>query len=552
MRNLAIRRIVASALVWAALAVPAFGQSKLDARIERTLSEIGNARVLVTMTAPKIGEASSAAYREPAGFVADLLGGRGRHVRRIVDLPVVVVETDRRGVAELVDSPHVAHVVADEPASPLLGASLKTLRVDELHSADVLGAGYSVAVLDTGVDYDHPFFGGKLRAEACFSTAVSDVHAVRSLCGNGLDVDLTAGAGRNCDLPGCDHGTHVAGIAVGARVSASGDAISGVAPGAGLISIQVFTEFNDVRECGADRVPCIRSFPSDQLRALRHVRGLSASHEIASVNMSIGGGYRNAACDATNPLTDEVLTLRESGVLAVIASGNDGYYNAVNFPACISAAVTVGASFREAAALDVSYSNTSADVDFLAPGTEIVSSIAGGYGPNTGTSMAAAHVAGLVALLRSQVPSASADEIESALRSTAQRTTDPRTGLVLHFPDAPAALAALVSSVRQGGAGAGESSSEDVDVASLAGIAGARRIIIQAGAAGMTMSTGQLAERIASALGSDATVRPLGVGAYVAESRIGFTVERLSRLMGALGSDTRLYPDEPVKPGGGR
>lgn len=548
MSNLAIRRIVAPALVWAALTAPAFGQSKLDARIERTLSEIGTARVLVTMTAPKLGEASSAAYREPAGFVADLLGGRGRNVRRIVDLPVVVVETDRRGVADLVDSPHVAHVAADEPVPPLLlGASLKTLRVDDLHSADVLGDGYSVAVLDTGVDYDHPFFGGKLRVEACFSTAVSDVHAVRSLCGNGLDVDLTAGAGRSCDLPSCDHGTHIAGIAVGARASADGDVISGVAPGAGLISIQVFTEFNDVRECGADRVPCIRSFPSDQLRALRHVRSLSASHEIASVNMSIGGGYRNAACDAVNPLTDEILTLRESGVLAVIASGNDGYYNAVSSPACISAAVTVGASFRETAALDVSYSNTSAVVDFLAPGTEIVSAIAGGYGPNTGTSMAAAHVAGLVALLRSQVPSASADEIESALRSTAQRTTDPRTGLVLHFPNAPAALAALVSSARQGGSGAGESSSEDVDAAFFVGIVGARRIIIRADAGAMTMSAGQLAERIASALGSDATVRPLGAGAHVAESRTGFSVERLSRLIGALGPDTRLYLDEPVR-----
>lgn len=549
MRNLAIRRVVAMGIAWTASTAPAFGQSKLDAGIERTLSEIGIARVLVTMTAPKLGEASSAAYREPAGFVADLLGGRGRNVQRIVDLPVVVVETDRRGIADLVDSPHVAHVVADEPAPPLLATSLKTLRVDEVHSADVLGAGYSVAVLDAGVDYDHPFFGGKLRAEACFSTAASDVHSVRSLCGNGLDVDLTEGAGRNCGLPGCDHGSHVAGIAVGARVSVDGDVISGVAPGAGLISIQVFTEFNDIRECGADRVPCIRSFPSDQLRALRHVRDLSASHEIASVNMSLGAGYHNAACDSANPLAGEMLTLRESGIVAVVASGNDGYYNAVNSPACISAAITVGASLKETVTLDLSYSNTSAVVDFLAPGTEIVSAVPGDYGQITGTSMAAAHVSGLFALLRSQVPSASADGIESALRTTARRTTDPRTGLVLHFPDAPAALAALVSSARQGGAGIGESSSEDVGAASFAGIVGARRIIIRAGAGAMTMRAGQLAERISSALGSDATVRSLGAGVYLAESRTGFSVERLSGLMGALGSDTRLYLDEPVKPG---
>lgn len=547
MCNLAIRRVVAPAFAWAALTTSAFGQSKLDAGIERTLSEIGTARVLVTMTAPKIGEAASAAYRDPGVFVADLLGGRGRHVQRIVDLPVVVVETDRRGVDDLVDSPHVAYLVADEPVPPLLRVSLRTLRVDELHAADVLGDGYSVAVLDTGVDYDHPFFGGKLRAEACFSTAVSDIHSVRSLCGNGLDMDLTAGAGRDCELPGCEHGTHVAGIAVGARASVDGDAIPGVAPGAGLISIQVFTAFHDVRECGADRVPCIRSFPSDQLRALRHVRDLSESHEIAAVNLSLGGGYRNTACDLTNPLTDEILALRESGILAVIASGNDGYYNAVNSPACISAAVTVGASFRETATLDVSYSNTSAIVDFLAPGTEIVSSTAGGYEPNTGTSMAAAHVAGLVTLLRSRVPSASADELESALRITARRTTDPRTGLVLYFPDAPAALAALVSSARQGRADTGESS-EDVDAASFAEVVGARRIIIRAGAGAM-MRAGQLAERISSALGLDVTVRSLGAGTYLAESRTGFTVDRLSRLMDALGSDSRLYLDEPVKPG---
>ncbi len=552
MRISTIRGIVASVLAWAALTASAFGQSKLDARIEQTLFEIGNARVLVMMTAPKLGEVSSAAYSEPAGFVADLLGERGRHVQRIVDLPVVVVETDRSGIADLVDNPHVAYVAADEPVPPLLlGTSLKTLRIDEVHSTHVLGAGYSVAVLDTGVDYDHPFFGGKLRAEGCFSTAASDVHSVTSLCGNGLDVDLTEGAGRHCDLPGCDHGTHVAGIAVGAQVSVGGEVISGVAPGAGLISIQVFTEFNDILECGANGVPCIKSFPSDQLRALRHVRDLSASHEIASVNMSIGDGYHNVACDSTNPLTDEILALRESGVLAVIASGNDSFYNAVNSPACISAAITVGASLKETVALDLEYSNTSAIVDFLAPGTEIVSAIAGGYGPKTGTSMAAPHVAGLFALLRSQVPSASADGIESALRATAQRTTDPRTGLVLHFPDALGALAALVAS-GQGEPVAGESSSEPVAPASFAGIAGARRIIVQGGADAMTMRAGEVAERISRALGSHATVRSLGASTYLAESRTGFSVESLSKLIVALGSDTKLYPDEPVGPGARR
>ena len=385
MRDLAMRRIVAPGVAWTVLTPAAFGQSKLDAGVERTLSEIGNTRVLVVMTAPKLGEASSAAFREPDGFVADLLGDRGRNAQRIVDLPVVVVETDRRGIYDLVDNPHVAYVTADEPAPPLLETSLRTLRVDEVHATDVLGHGYSVAVLDTGVDYDHPFFDGKLRAEGCFSTVTSDVYSVTSLCGNGLDVDLTEGAGRNCGLPGCDHGTRSA-------------------------------------------IP------------------------------------------------------------------------------------------------------------------------RGRYGRNTGTSMAAAHVAGLFALLRSRVPSASVDGIESAVRATARPTTDPRTGLVLHFPDAREALDALARSGEQAEPGAGEWSSEDADAAFLAGIAGARRIVVQGGARATAMPASELADRIASALGSDVTVRSLGESTFVAESRTGFGAESLSRLLVELGPDTRLYRDDPVGP----
>ena len=162
--------------------------------------------------------------------------------------------------------------------------------------------------------------------------------------------------------------------------------------------------------------------------------------------------------------------------------------------------------------------------------------------------MAAAHVAGLFALLRSRVPSASADEIESAVRATARRTTDPRTGLVLHFPDARGALDTLARSGEQSEPGAGERAPEDVDAAFLAGIAGARRIVVQGGARAAAMSAGELAERIASALGLDVTARSLGEGTFVAESRAGFSAESLSRLLAALGPDTELYRDDPVSP----
>ena len=62
------------------------------------------------------------------------------------------------------------------------------------------------------------------------------------------------------------------------------------------------------------------------------------------------------------------------------------------------------------------------------------------------------------------------------------------------------------------------------------------------------MPAGEIAERIASALGLDVTARPLGEGTFVAESRAGFSAESLSRLLAALGPDTELYRDDPVSP----
>lgn len=544
MRVLKMLSLVTAVLVWVTLGSPyLLGQSKLDSRAEAILSEIGRVRLLVVMTPPKPGERPSSAYSEPAGFISQILGDRGANIRQIAGLPVVVAETDQGGIGELLDNPQITHVMADEPAPPLLHNSLETLRVRELHSKGVMGDAYSVAVLDTGVNYNHPFFGNKLRAEGCFSTASSTVYSVASLCNNGLDVDLTNGAGRACDLPGCDHGTHVAGVAVGAQSAlANGDVVSGVAPSAGLISIQVFTRFDDPRVC-TSLEPCVRSFTSDQLEALQYVSRLSTSHGIAAVNMSLGSNYHDVACDSTSPLSAEIAKLRESGILTVIASGNNGYYNAVNSPACISAAITVGASHKDRVELDHRYSNTSALVDFLAPGTEIVSSTDDGYEALTGTSMAAPHISGLLALLKSRVPSAPADALESHLRSTARRTVDPRTGLVLYFPCPQKALEELVLAEDSF---IGTSTREDVNVAALKGLTGALRIIVSSDSDARNHR--EFATMIVRAVGPQVVVRLVADNTYSLENLAGFKLAELSRLAGELGPQGRLYRDELAAP----
>lgn len=539
-----IRRLVPAVLVWVAFGTAQLlGQSRLDSRAEAILSEIGRVRLLVVMSPPKPGEGPSSAYTEPAGFISRILGDRGTNVRQIAGLPVVVVETDRGGIGKLLDNPQITYVTADEPVPPLLHNSLETLRVHELHSRGVVGDAYSVAVLDTGVNYDHPLLRSKLRAEGCFSTAESTVYSVTSLCKNGLDVDLTDGAGRACNLPDCDHGTHVAGIAVGAQHTlANGDVISGVALGADLISIQVFTRFDDPRVCPS-LDPCVRSFTSDQLEALQHVSRLSASHSIAAVNMSLGSGYHDMECDSTTPLSTEIEKLRESGILTVTGSGNNGYYNAVNSPACISGTIAVGASYKGRVELDHRYSNTSALVDFIAPSTEIVSSTNDGFEPKTGTSMAAAHISGLLALLKSQVPSASADALESHLRSTARRTVDPRTGLVLYFPSPQRALEELALT---GDSSPTDSTREDVNIADFRGLVGALRIIVSSGLD--AKDHGEVVAMITRSVGSQVVVRPVNSSTYSLENSAGFKLAELSRLAGALGPEARLYLDNLAAP----
>jgi subtilisin family serine protease len=187
-----------------------------------------------------------------------------------------------------------------------------------------------------------------------------------------------------------------------------------MAPDADIIAIQVFSVFRGAA-CGG-RSPCIASFTSDQIRALDFVLQLAAERRIAAANLSLGGGRSETACD-DDPAKLVIDELREANVAVVIAAGNDGFRDAVSFPACISTAVTVGAT--DDADRVAPFSNRGALVDLHAPGVAITSSVpAGRFAPFNGTSMATPHVAGAFASLRSLRPDASLDQIGGALAST--------------------------------------------------------------------------------------------------------------------------------------
>jgi subtilisin family serine protease len=307
-------------------------------------------------------------------------------------------------------------MMEDYIARPTLAQSGPLITAPELWARGGRGAGQAVAILDTGVDASHAFLAGRVAEEACFSTT-STASGARSVCPNGQPAQTGAGAARPCTAAGCEHGTHVAGIAAG-----RGEAFSGVAPDADIIAVQVFSVFTDraggatpCRDSGQNS-PCIASFTSDQIRGLAHVLELAESRRVAAANMSLGGGRATTACDSdlTKPIIDD---LRAAGVATVIAAGNDGFADAVSRPGCISTAVTVGATTKQDQI--ASFSNRGPQLDLWAPGASINSSVPNNrFAVFSGTSMAAPHTAGAFAALRSLHTNASVADIEAALRSS--------------------------------------------------------------------------------------------------------------------------------------
>jgi subtilase family serine protease len=321
------------------------------------------------------------------------------------------------------DPPPVAPALTD--TTPLIGAAA-------LHDYGHRGNGRSVAVLDTGVQPNHPYLSGgtgsRVTSEACYSSTNS-ISNVQSNCPNGSTSQIGTGANMPCTYSAsCDHGTHVAGIAAGNGAVVSPVRASGVAPGADVIGIQVFSRFNNASDCGNRPAPCALSYRSDQIRGLERVYALrnTAPRPVAA-NLSLGGGQYTAACDSeSTTYKTAVDNLRSVGIATVVAAGNNGWSDAVSFPACISTTVTVGSTTKSDVVSSFSNSHPTM-VDLYAPGSSIASSVPpSGYGTKSGTSMAAPQVAGSWAAMYDAVTSPSVSGIQASLRATGRTITDTR------------------------------------------------------------------------------------------------------------------------------
>ena len=426
--GLTVLLVLVATLGTAPAAVDLSSSAPIAQAVQEQVQRHGWSRVIVEVRTPSgahVPEGTLSSAAAVANQRAEIQSGQGRvlarmagsdHrvVHRFSTVPFLALEVGPSGLTALQASLFdVVRVVEDKISYPLLSESGPLLQADRAWARGFDGTGTVIAVIDTGIQPTHYFLRNKVVDEACFSSGTF------VLCPHGFEQEQGPGTGVMCPLNQCEHATHVAGIAAGSATS-GGVWFSGVARGAQLASYAVFSGFN----CGELVPPCIGALDSDILAALERIYAQRSTINFAAVNMSLGAGLFTSNCD-DDVLKAAVDNLRSVGIPTVVAAGNSGTRDALSRPACISSTISVGATSKSNTV--ESFTSAAPFMTFFAPGSAIVSSVPLGlFQAASGTSMAAPHVAGIMAVLRQAMPAASVTDLVTALQATGVPVTDTR------------------------------------------------------------------------------------------------------------------------------
>jgi subtilisin family serine protease len=324
-------------------------------------------------------------------------------VRDFSHLPLMLLRCrSSRGLSSIIVQGEVLAVYENNPIELHLAESLPLVGQPQTYDYGYGGNGVSVAVIDTGVDYTRAAFG--------FCTAPGSPAGCRVV----YSADI---ATEDNSLDDYGHGTNVAGI------------VAGIAPEAAIISLDIFSGGS--------------SSDALVLAAINWAIANQDSYNIAALNLSLGNGVKyTQPCSntRTNPYVVAVGDAKAAGILTVASSGNNGFLDGIASPACTPGVISVGAGYdanlgglawstctdyTTAPDKVTCFSNSAYFLTLLAPGALInAAGISMG-----GTSQAAPHVAGAVAVLRSANSTMTLDETVNRLTATGKPVVDQRNSI---------------------------------------------------------------------------------------------------------------------------
>ena len=324
--------------------------------------------------------------------------------------PILAVRALPAQVPGLATLPGVVLVEKDDVLTTQLKESVPLLGVPQaIRTYQTTGKGVVVAVLDDGSFDQHPDLRQKVAA------AYDAGGGTGGPASEGSPVTLVAPASED------GHATHVAGTILGGG-DQSGGTYRGVAPGARYVNVKVFTGPNQTSSTLV-------------LKGLDWVLDQQDALGIRVATMSLGG----RASDGKDAISRAVNVAVDKGLVVVAAAGNGGPGpETVSSPGAAAKAITVGAVDKRKGVATFSARGPTLDgrlkPDVAAPGVGIVSTVPPNkgsgasvletqtlfYGPLSGTSMAAPHVSGVVALMLEANPSLSPQQVKQMLMVTAQ------------------------------------------------------------------------------------------------------------------------------------
>jgi parallel beta-helix repeat protein len=353
--------------------------------------------------------------------------------RNMQRIPWIAAIISRNALGKLRNHQNVSIIEQDIPIYARLSESSPQIGGNRSYHTGYAGGGISVAVLDTGIDTDHPDLVDSVVWEECFLSG--------GACPT-TGTDRASGPGSAEDGEG--HGSHVSGI-----ITSDNDIYRGIAPDAGIVAIKILDN------SGTGEL-------SDLVAALDWVAENHATQAIRIVNMSLGSSVYEGTCDNQyDSLTEAANAVHAEGIALFAASGNDASDYRIDMPACLSNVISVGAVYDadvgERTYQDCTdtttapdqiacFSNVSNVLDLLAPGARITSmNRYGGTTIESGTSMACPHAAAMAALLLQVNPDLSPEDLRILMAESGAPIYDDR--IEMEFPriDIATALGITIS-----------------------------------------------------------------------------------------------------------